>query len=165
MSKNNFFEQYLEEEIELDNLDEAWRQLPSVYHHYSDLLTEAAEAKELASVNLDKKKAELDDQIRRDPDGYNLVKSTETAIAGKVLELVTETNEWEKYLDARKEYSLMQNKIKKLDKKDRALSKLVDLFISSYFIGPKEPKQISFARKQSETTTRRVRKKLNSNED
>lgn len=141
MKENDFkYEPFDEAEIDPHELDEEWLRLPSAYHYYSDFLANLQEKKEEASNKLDSKKSELDNLIRSDPGLYDMAKLTEATVAGKVNELISDTEEWKEFLNIRKQYNQAQNKIKALDKKDRALNALVSLFQSSYFVGPKEPK-------------------------
>jgi len=129
--------------IDPDALDVEWlrqSELMGIYgKHQAQTRNEMDNAKELIDVT----KAKLDFAIRNDPEKYGLAKVTESAIQSAILlqEEYRENNE--AYANARYENDVALSVVRAIEQKKTALENLVRLLQSSYFSGPKAPRDLS----------------------
>jgi hypothetical protein len=123
--------------VDLGRLDEEWCDQPSLFGRYALKVADARRRMDEAKSELDVVKAELDKQIRSEPEAFGLGKVTESAITALVPLQPEYDDANRKLIDARHELEVMQAMTSALDHKKAALSKLVDLFLADYFSKPK----------------------------
>jgi len=96
-----------------------------------------------AKERLDVVEAEMDRDVREDPEKYDLVKLTETLIKSTVLQTSERQIAAQNYIDAKYEYDMAQAAVRSIDQKKTALENLVKLHGMSYFAGPSVPRDLS----------------------
>jgi len=123
---------------------------PEKVYKYSKLLAEAKQELELAKENLSLVKAEIDLDIRDNPDKYKLQKVTETAITNIIL-LEEEYKEAQARLNkAMYEVNVLQGAVYAINDRKSSLENLVKLHGQDYFAGPSIPHNLSELRKEKQ---------------
>lgn len=144
-------------QIDPDTLDVAWLEQPNLYYKYSNALDQAMQRRNDMKVEVDKQKdnvdrvkAELDAEIRDDPESFDLEKVTETSIQSAIIRSQRYQDTLEEYHETRKELNKTQNEVNQLfscvntmDQRKAALEGLARLLNQQYFATPTEPKQLS----------------------
>ncbi len=144
-------------QIDADALDVAWLEQPNLYYKYSSALNEAMQERNEKVVkvdeqkeNVNKVKAELDAEIRDDPEEFDLEKVTETSIQSAIIRSEKYQEALHEYHAARKELNQAQNKVNEcftnvntMDQKKAALEGLARLLNQQYFSTPSEPKDLA----------------------
>lgn len=153
----------LKEEIEQDknldpdSLDVAWLEQPNLFYKYSSALSNAMKERNEKIVEVDeykekvnRVKAELDAEIRDDPEEFDLEKVTETSIQSAIVRSDRYQSALQDYHEARKELNKAQNVVNQfytyvntMDQRKAALEGLAKLLNQQYFATPAEPKQLS----------------------
>lgn len=134
--------------IDENALDVELLEQSSLMVKYSTLLAEAKQERDLAKEALDLTKAEVDRDIRNDPDKYELPKITEPVVSGAIL-MQDEYQEALKTLhDANFEVNVLQGVVNAIDARKSALENLVKLYGQEYFAGPVTPHDLSELRKE-----------------
>jgi hypothetical protein len=115
---------------------------------YSRMLAEAQRDRDLSKESLDLIKAEIDLDIRDNPEKYKLTKITVDAVHSCILME-------EEYQDAQKEVNrctfeanVLVGVIKAIDHRKSALEHLVKLYGQNYFAGPSIPHNLSELREE-----------------
>jgi hypothetical protein len=106
--------------------------------HCADMKKEVDDAKE----KLDLLKAEIEMDVRANPDKYNLAKPTEAGIQSTILLQEKYQEQSKKYSQARYEYDVSVGAVRAIDQKKTALENLVKLLAASYFAGPQSPRNL-----------------------
>jgi len=107
--------------------------------HAAEMKREVDEAKERLEVG----KATIEMDIRANPDKYGLSKVTESAIQS-VMVLQDEYRQLMKeYIDAKYEADIAIGAVRAVDQRKSALEELVRLLGSSYFAGPRIPRDLA----------------------
>ncbi len=132
-----------ENELEVELLEQ-----PSLMARYSRLLAEAKRDRDLAKENLDLVKAEINMDIRDNPENYKLEKVTESAIAACVLMEDDFKNAQKQLHEAEFEVNVLQGVLNAIDHRKSALENLVRLYGLNYFAGPSIPHNISDVRQR-----------------
>lgn len=134
-----------EEDLRIDDsaLDVEWLNQPSLMLKYTSKQAfarkEVDRLKELVSVT----RAELDRDIRSDPDTYDIDKVTEAAITNSIImqrkykDVVAELNE------AQYELAMASAAVTSIDHKKAALENLSRLLALNYFSGPSVPRNLN----------------------
>ena len=159
--------------IDPEFLEEEWLRQPSLYFKYSDMKRQAAEDQSKAKDKLELWKAQTSLRIRSDPEGFGIKKATNDSVAEKILVLLSEGpmdkedidgfgfNHKKAYDEATYRLNVFGNVLSSLDHKKKALEMLVQLHVSNWFSGPKEPKNIPpgkrIADKKSGETAEKIR--------
>lgn len=124
-------------------LDVEWLNQPSLLAKYTKIAAQARLDMDTAKDYLDYKKAELDKNIRKNPDKYGVEKVTEGAIASAIV-LDDEYKEAQEELNnCRYEYDMVRGMVEAFEQRKSALENLVKLFNSNYFAGPTVPRDLS----------------------
>jgi hypothetical protein len=135
---------YIDENI----LDVELLEQPSLMAKYSRMLAEAQRDRDLAKERLDLIKAEIDLDIRDNPQNYKLAKTTEAAITNCILMEEDYQNAQKEWNEANFQVNVLHGVIKAIENRKSALENLVKLFLSNYFAGPALPHDISDVRKE-----------------
>ncbi len=128
-------------QININNLDNEWiRQAPL----YMDAVESSADANDEVSKSkqkLELVQAELDTEIRTDPDKFNIEgKLTEKAIASTISQHQDYKFAYKDYLDTKHEAAILAGAVVAFDHRKRALESLSKLWLGSYFSEPRKEK-------------------------
>ena len=142
-----------EKDVNIDEtiLDVEWLEQPSLMLKYGRLVVEARKGYDLAKENLDVVKAELDKEIRSNPEKFKLAKATESAILSAILTHPRYKEASERLIEAKYNLSMYQTAANAIDAKKAALENLVKLHGQQYFAGPKVPHDLSVERQKMHT--------------
>lgn len=141
--------------IDKDQLEIEWEKQPMIYFYWAQKEAEALEARDRANQKMNIVQAEMDAKVRSNPSDYGLNdKPTETAIKN----IVTNSKEYRlvenDVIEKNKTVRVLQAAVIAFDHKKRALTKLVDLWLGSYWSSsggaPKEMKEDINKRKGEE---------------
>lgn len=130
-------------EIQHDALDVEWLGQPQLMRRYTkhaaDKKAEMDRAKELVDFT----KAELDKEIRLEPEKFGITKITESVVLNTILMCKIYKNVMEDYIECRYEHQVAQGVVTAIDHKKTALESLVKLHGQQYFAGPSVPRDLS----------------------
>lgn len=124
-------------EIDKNRLDEEWVDQPRLFHEHAVAAAEARKNWEQAKARLEITRAEIDIDIRRDPDAYELSKVTETIIASVVLLQKPVKDAMKAVIKVREEMGILDAAVTALDHRKKALEKLVELQGRDYYSEPR----------------------------
>ena len=136
--------------IDVDSLDVEWADQPTLMLRYTKIAAEARMALDRAKENLGIVKAEIDLTIRKDPEKYDIIKITESAIQSAIILDTDYGLVNEKCLQAAYEFDMAQGAVKAVDQRKQALENLVKLHGLQYFAGPKIPRNLSYEYQQKQ---------------
>lgn len=122
--------------IDPDRLDEEWVNHVRVYFEQASRLADLRAEADRAKANLEVVDAELDREIRLDPQRFGLDKVTEGAVEKTIILQKKHRLAVERSIQARHDQAIGEASVHGLDHKKRALEKLVELRLASYY-GPK----------------------------
>lgn len=156
-----------EEEIKIneDALDIEWLEQPSKMLMVTQHQAKCRLEMDLAAQDLDLVKADLDKDIRTNPQNYDLAKITETVVQNTILsqEEYLEANQM--YLNAKYEHEVAKGAVIAFEQRKNALENLVRLFGQNYFAGPSVPRnlkeEIEKKEKLKQQVNSNISKKLN----
>lgn len=134
-----------EKDINVDPnaLDTGWLRQAELMRRYATHAANMKKEMDMAKERLDIGKAQIEMDIRKAPEKYELVKVTEGAIQSTIL-LQGEYQELSQaYIEARYENDVAIAAVRAVDQKKTALENLVRLLSVSYFAGPQTPRDIS----------------------
>jgi hypothetical protein len=148
--------------IDPNALDDEWLRQADLMRKYSVQVADFLQQKERAEEELNVCKADLDKDIRSDPDGYNITapKITETVIINTIYIQAVYRDAAEKVSDVTHEWNVAKAMVTSIDHKKTALECLVKLHGQSYFAGPKVPKTLGstyFEEKHQKNVDSKVR--------
>ena len=155
--------------IDPDLLEEEWLMQPALYLKYSELKRQAIEDQRDTKAKLELWQAQKSLNIRSDPSEYGLVKATNDSVNETILCLMADKNSGEDGFKRQAEYNeatyrldVFSNVLRALDHKKKALEMLVQLHVSNWFSGPKEPKEIPPGKRIANEKAEKTDKKLRS---
>ena len=134
-----------ETDIRIDEtaLDVEWLEQPRLMIKYAQHSAEMARRVEIAKTKLDLIKAQLDKDIRTDPEKFGIGKITESVVQNTII-LDTNYQETEAALiDAKYEYDIARNAVYAINARKDSLENLVRLHGMQYFAGPQVPRDLS----------------------
>jgi len=137
-------ERNYEQDLAIDphELDECWLKHPALYMQYSRELADAQRTSTKAKEKLDVVRAEVDKDIRTNPDKFNLQKVTE-GIVSATIALDERYREAQSDLNEKiYEVNILQGAVRAFDHRKKALENMVQLLMMEYFAGPKEPRNL-----------------------
>lgn len=138
--KNNYEDDVT---IDPDSLDTEWLQQPRLMLKYCKISSEAEMLYELAKENLDLVKAELDKDIRSDPERFGISKLTEAAVSNTIISHKLYKEASTNLIQTKFEWGVAKGAVKAVEHKKDALENLVSLFGKQYFAGPHVPRDLS----------------------
>jgi len=125
-------------------LDVEWLRQADLMMQYSDHAAQMRKAMDLAKESFDLAQAQIDTEIRGDPDKYlHGVKLTEGAVKSIVTLQPRYKEASAAFLEARYEYDVALGAVRAIDQKKSALENLVRLLGVSYFAAPKAPHDLA----------------------
>ncbi len=107
--------------------------------HQAQKQKEEDEAKEALALA----DAELDKEIRDDPEGFGISKVTDTVIKNTILLQKFHKESCKDYIESKFENNIAKGAVKSIDSKKTTLENLVKLNGQQYFAGPRSPRDIS----------------------
>ena len=145
-----------EKDVSIDDsaLDVEWLEQASLTFKYCQLEADARKALDEAKSQLDIVEAELDKEIRNNPEAFDLPKITESAIKSAILVNENYINAKDEYSQAQYELNMAQAAVRSIYAKKDALENLVRLHGQQYFAGPSVPRDLSkeWESKQKQTS-------------
>ena len=130
-------------EIDQDALDVEWLEQPRRMHKYATLAANARFKLDLAKERLDIGRAEIDKDVRANPEKYGLKKDTETAVQNAILLTHVYQDLNAAYLDAKNELEIARIAVQAIEQRKDSLENLVRLHGMNYFAGPSVPRDLS----------------------
>lgn len=151
-------------QINVNELDIEWLKQPELFLEVAQGAADAKlDADRLKEV-LDRTNADLNLEVRGDPERFGLDTSgrgpTEGAIHAVILSHPKYTSAKDEYLQAVHRMDILNAAVRAFDHRRAALERLVILHGQSYFAGPREPRQLDPDKLKGwreEMTTNRVR--------
>ncbi len=140
--------------IDQNALDLEWLDQPSLAFKYAEHASEMRRIVDVAKEDLDLVCAELDREIRKNPNDFEIEKVTETLVSNtiKMQEQYKEANN--KYIEANYEYRVAMAAVEAINQKKASLENLVKLNGQAYFASPSVPRDIDKEWEQREKTKR-----------
>lgn len=146
-----------DKQIEPDALDVEFLNHQNLFYKYSAALNDAIDQRNELKIQveetkeaLEKVKAELDQQIREDPEEYDLQKVTEATVNAAITTTERYQQALQHYFDKRRELNQAQSEVNRhftdtqtMDNRKSSLENLVRLLNQQYFASPSEPRNIS----------------------
>lgn len=129
--------------IDPDALDTEWLEQPRLMMRYAQFLANSRRELERAKEKLDIIRAELDKEIRTDPEKFGIAKVTEGAINSTILTNSDFQAGQKELNDAQYEVNMAQGAVRAIEGKKDALENLVRLHGQQYFAGPRVPRDLS----------------------
>ncbi len=141
-----------EDDLKIDEtaLDIEWLDQPTLMFKYGKLLAYARMEADLSKENLNLVKAELDKDIRTNPEMYAIDKITEAAIQNTILTQSKYKKAYQRYIDASFEVNILQSAVSAVDQRKTALENMVRLHGQQYFAGPRIPRDLSEMRQEKQ---------------
>lgn len=151
-------------------LDLEWLNQPSLTFEYARNAALAEDRRDRAKEALELCKAEIDEDVRKNPSKYKLEKVTDKAIESITMQDKEYKQKNDAYLTAKFELNVANGAMKAIgDMRKAALENLVKLIGQQYFAGPSVPRDITWEANQkhkeqvkNDTRNQRVSEKINS---
>jgi len=115
------------------NLQHEWEHQAAVFYQFSSQLADARAAEDDAKRELDVTKAELDADIRSDPDSYGIERVSEGAIKNVMIQQKSYDVAVKTHNSAIHAVRMLEAMVKALEHRRTALKALVDLKLASYY--------------------------------
>lgn len=154
-----------EKDITIDEsaLDVEWLEQPRLMMKYTKYMSRIERDMDLAKENVDLVKAEIDKEVRTNPESYGIMKVSEGAINNIVIMQTGYKKAMREYVDIKYEYKIASGAVRAVDQRKTALENLVKLHGQQYFAGPSIPRDLTeeWQRRENEKRTdARVAEKL-----
>lgn len=127
-------------EIDPLQLDKEWLKQPMLFFDFAAELVEAKNVLDQAKAELELIDADIDREIRRDPEKYGVIKITENIVAAIIPSRPKHKEAYTKFIEAKYEVGIIQAAVDALDQRKKALENLVTLHGQNYFAEPRTPK-------------------------
>lgn len=125
---------------DLSRLDEEWVNQSKLYYQYAERLANARRDYDRIKRDEELAVAELEMDIRKNPEKYDLPKVTESCIEKAVVLSKKYQRVHEKVIEAKHDVDVLAAAVSALDHKKKALENLTQLFLANYFSTPRAPK-------------------------
>jgi hypothetical protein len=139
-----------EQDIEIDEgqLDVELLDQARTFLKYARYAAEAGRAVDLAKEALDVERATIDQEVRSNPEAFNITKMTEATVQNAVITDARHQVKSQHYIEAKYEFQLAQAAVRAFDQRKTALENLVKLHGMSYFAGPSSPRDLTEEREK-----------------
>jgi len=127
-------------DIDENRLDEEWITQPKLYGHWAKHAALTRRKMDEAKSSLELVQAELDLEVRSNPEKFGIAKITENVVKSFILQDTRYVGAQKKVNAARYDNEVAQAAVTALEHRKYALQNLVSLFLSSYYAEPKAPK-------------------------
>jgi hypothetical protein len=124
-------------EIDLSSLHTEWANQPLLAKQYADMLANARDRLDTFKANAEIVRSDVDYEIRSDPGAFEIEKITEPAVKSAIAGDDRVTRAESKIRAAKHEVDVLSGACTALEHRKRALEKLVDLWMASYFSEPR----------------------------
>lgn len=133
-----------ENDIKIDPLalDVEWLQQPSLMFKYASLEAELMKKEMIEKEKLETIKAEIDREIRNNPEKFGISKITENAVSSSILMDERYKEAFKTYTNTLYELKMAKVAVNSITAKKDALENLVKLYGQQYFAGPEAPRKI-----------------------
>jgi len=121
------------QKVDKFRLDEEWEEQPKLYLDHSDQLATAQHTLDVYEADLELVMAELDRDIRREPDKFGIEKITETVVKNAVILSKQYQSANRKVIEARFRVNQLKGVLTGLDHRKKALEGLVYLHSAGYY--------------------------------
>lgn len=147
-----------EKDITIDDsaLDLEWLDQPKLMLKYAQYAAQLSMERDILKEQVDVVKAELDAEIRTDPEKFGLSKITEGAVSNTILVQEKYKQIMKDYLQSKYEADVAKGAVNAFEHRKNALENLVKLFGQQYFAGPKMPRNLSEERQFREEQQKQV---------
>lgn len=131
-------------EIVIDDqaLDIEWLEQPSKMLKATAYQAQCREDMDIATQELDVVKAELDKDIRTNPENYDIVKITEAVVTNAIMTQPEYEEAHLLLLKAKYEHEVAKGVVTAFSQRKDALENLVRLHGQNYFAGPRIPRNL-----------------------
>jgi hypothetical protein len=126
---------------------------PELMMRYSQHCAQMEKEKDEAKEDMEFTKADLDRDIRSNPEKYKLEKITDKVAESTVLLQDRYIKASEKYIQAKYEWMVAKGAVEAISARKDMLEALIKLYLGQYFAGPKVPHNL--------TEFREIRRKQN----
>jgi len=139
-----------EDDIRIDEtaLDVEWLEQATLMIKYAKHAAVMRQRLDLAKELLDLVRAELDKEIRSNPERFDIDKITETVVQNTIIQQDRFKKANENLINTKFETDIAQSAVRAMDARKDALENLVRLHGQQYFAGPKVPHNITELREQ-----------------
>lgn len=120
-------------------LDKEWVNQPRLFLKWAERLAGARKRVEEAKNELNVVRADLDFEIRSNPEKYDLPKVTETSIGATILKQQEYAIAEKALTQAKYEEGMLEAAVEALRQRKNALENLVELHVAGYFSNPRAP--------------------------
>jgi hypothetical protein len=127
--------------IDIDWLDRELVNQPHLMFQYSKNAAEMENNRSKAKENLDIVMAEVDTDIRNNPEDHDIIKVTEASVKAAILKTAKYKKANQAYIDAVYEYNIAVAAVKSIEQKKSSIEGLVKLVLANYFASPSVPHQ------------------------
>lgn len=134
MKNNNDQDDFFD--IDIHRLHEEWQEQPRRFRKYATKLAHARKKFEKAKAVRDVVEAELDREIRTDPQSHGIDKITESCVAKAIVLNKRYQNANSDVIDCKHEMDILQAAVDALDHRKKALENEVSLRLADYFADP-----------------------------
>jgi hypothetical protein len=148
--------------IEEGCLDIEWLEQPMKMLQYGKHAAEMKRNLDRAKEKLELVRAELDNEIRSNPNKFGLEKVTDKAIDATIPLQERFKKASSDYLDVRFESDVAFAAVKAFEQRKDALENLVRLHGQQYFAGPKVPRDLPSEMEQRRSKTREINRRIGS---
>jgi len=139
-----------EEDIRIDEsaLDVEWLDQSSLMMKYARNAAEARLELDRAKEALELTKAELDREVRSNPEAFGMEKLTESAVQNTIILQEAYIGANDNFIQAKFKADIAQGAVRAFDARKDALENLGRLLGLQYFAGPKMPRDLLEEREQ-----------------
>lgn len=123
-------------DIDEMQLHREWKDQPKRYFKIGELLANAKRNYDEIDASLKLAKAEVDMDVRANPDAYGLAKITEAVVESAVLRSKKVQGIIEELREARHECDILTVALEAMQHRKRSLENLVSLHIANYYSAP-----------------------------
>lgn len=144
-----------EEDVKIDEqaLDIEWLEQPALFMKYARHAAQMRKDVDLKKENIEITKAEVDKEIRQNPEKFNIEKVTDASVAANVLSTPKYKKANQEYIEAKYELDMAVAAVSAMNQRKDALENLVKLHGQQYFAGPKVPRDLKWEREEKEKIT------------
>ena len=144
-----------EEDVRIDEqaLELEWLSQAQLFMKYARHAANMRKEVDLAKENLEVTKAEVDKEIRQNPEKFKIEKVTDASVTANVLTYPDYKEANQNYINAKYELDMAQAAVSAMNQRKDALENLVKLHGQQYFAGPKVPRDIKWEREEKEKRT------------
>lgn len=147
--------------IDEDALDVECLNQPGLMMRYSQKLAELKQQRDLEKETLDFTIAELDKEIRDDPESFELSKLTETVIQNIIKTTKKYKAAMNAYLQSKHEVDVCQGAVSAVEQRKSMIEALIRLHGQNYFAGPSVPHNLTELReKKAKNSTQKIAERM-----